>query len=57
MDREQLMIALRKASVDNRLACETAHALSRDLNVPLSEIGKLCNELNIRITACQLGCF
>jgi hypothetical protein len=57
MDREQVIIALRKASVNNRLACETAHTLSRELNVPLSEIGKICNELKIRITACRLGCF
>lgn len=57
MDREQLIIALRKAAVNNRLACETAHSLSRELNLPVSEIGKLCNELSIRVTACQLGCF
>lgn len=57
MERDQVIIALRKASVNNRLGCEAARTLSRDLKVPLSEIGKLCNELNIRITACELGCF
>lgn len=57
MDREQLIIALRKASVNNRLGCEAARALSRELNVPVSEVGKICNELDIRITACELGCF
>jgi hypothetical protein len=57
MDREKLIEAIQEASEANRLTCEKAHDLSRTLNVPLREIGELCNDLKIRITACQLGCF
>jgi hypothetical protein len=57
MRKEQMQEAIRKAVVNNRLSCETAHALSQELNVPLREIGTLCNELKIKISACQLGCF
>jgi len=57
MDREKLIEAIQRASEANRLTCEKAHDLSRALNVPLREIGSLCDELKIRISACQLGCF
>jgi hypothetical protein len=57
MVREQLIEAIKKASAGNRLTCEKAHELSEKLKVPLQEIGVLCNELKIKISACQLGCF
>lgn len=57
MTREKVIEMIRAASTDNRLTCEKAHALSAALNVPLSEIGALCNELKIKLAACQLGCF
>jgi hypothetical protein len=55
--QEKIIEALRAASDNNRLTCEKAHALAEELNVSLREIGVLCNELNIKISACQLGCF
>ena len=55
--KEQLQEAVRNASRDNRLTCERAHELGKELGVTLQEIGAVCNELNIRINACQLGCF
>jgi hypothetical protein len=57
MDRERIREAIRAVSTAGRLTCEQAHDLSRDLDVPLSEIGVVCNELKIKIAACQLGCF
>jgi hypothetical protein len=52
-----MMKAIRNAAVDNRLSCEKARALAKELNVPVREIGAHCNELKIRIAACELGCF
>lgn len=55
--KEQLVEAVRNAAVANRLSCEKAHELGKELGVPLGEIGAVCNDLKIRITTCQLGCF
>jgi hypothetical protein len=55
--REQIGDAIRKASRDNRLSCEAAHAIGKELTVSLQEIGAVCNELKIKIASCQLGCF
>jgi hypothetical protein len=57
MTREKIIEAIQTASINNRLSCENAYAISGSMNVPLKEIGALCNELKIKITACQLGCF
>lgn len=57
MTREKIIEIILNATVDSRLSCEKAHDLSRQLNMPLKEIGLLCNELKIKIAACQLGCF
>jgi hypothetical protein len=55
--REELREAVKNASSEGRLTCEKAHDLGKELGVPLQEIGAICNELNIRIKECQLGCF
>ena len=57
MTREKVVEAIRMASVDNRLSCEKAHDLAKELDILLPEIGAICNELKIKIAACQLGCF
>lgn len=57
MTREKIIETIRSGAVNNRLTCEKAHELSATLQIPLREIGALCNELKIKISACQLGCF
>jgi hypothetical protein len=57
MNREKLIEAIRAASLQNRLSCEKAHELSAAHAISLREIGEVCNDLKIKIAACQLGCF
>lgn len=57
MRREDIMEEIRRAAVNGRLACEKAHELAAKLKVSLKDIGMLCNEMKIKISACQLGCF
>jgi hypothetical protein len=57
MTREKIAEVIRNSSTGNRLTCEQAHVLAKELKVTLQEIGALCNELKIKISACQLGCF
>ncbi len=57
MTREKLIEAIQAAAIKNRLSCEKAHEISAALNVPLKEIGALCNDLKVKIMACKLGCF
>ena len=57
MEREKIVLEIKAASQDGRLTCEAAHGLSARLNIPLKEIGVLCDQLKIKISVCQLGCF
>jgi hypothetical protein len=57
LSKERLLKAVEEAAKDGRLSCERAHELGRKLGVELKEIGAACNELKIKIKACQLGCF
>lgn len=47
----------KRAGDDHRLACSEAFRIAADLDVPVAEVGRVCNELGIKIVACQLGCF
>ncbi|MEK6700238.1 MAG: hypothetical protein AABZ10_14500 [Nitrospirota bacterium] len=57
MTRMELIQAIQDAAVNNRLTCERAHLLAGELKVTLKELGAICNELEIKISACRLGCF
>lgn len=46
-----------QAGGDKRIACADAFKIARDLDVPIAEVGRTCNELGIKMAQCQLGCF
>ncbi|MGD9581432.1 MAG: hypothetical protein AB7V50_08665 [Vampirovibrionia bacterium] len=39
------------------LTCVEAFKVAEELNVSLKEIGECCNEAEIKLRNCQLGCF
>jgi hypothetical protein len=40
-----------------KLTCDEAFKLSKELGAGTAEIGRICNQQNIRICKCQLGLF
>ena len=40
-----------------RLSCVDAFSLHAKHGIPLPTIGAICDNENIRLTRCQLGCF
>jgi hypothetical protein len=52
-----IAVIKKQAGEDNRLACGDAFRIAADLDISVAEIGRVCNELGIKIVACQLGCF
>jgi hypothetical protein len=60
MDKKEELVdaVLRLADDDGRrLACAAAFALAGDYKTEIAEIGRICNENNVKICKCQLGCF
>ncbi len=57
MDKEKLEKEIRLKLRNNKLSCKNAHKIAAETGCRLSEIGDLCNQLEIKIVGCQLGCF
>ncbi len=39
------------------LPCKKAFSIASEVGVPIAEVGRICNEIKIKIVGCQLGCF
>ncbi len=55
--KEKIKASLRESSADGRISCPLARKIAKDLSVPFKEVGEAANELKIKITDCELGCF
>ena len=49
----------RTEDVDDKkkLPCAQAFKIAEEFNIAIIEIGRICNQQNIKICNCQLGCF
>lgn len=54
---QEVVEAVKKEAVDNRMQCKRAQELAGELGVPIAVVGRALDLLNIKITECQLGCF
>ena len=62
MDRDKDLTdaVLKRAKLENgtkKLNCAEAFELAKSLDAQIAVIGRICNEQNIKICNCQLGCF
>ncbi|MCX8034104.1 MAG: molybdopterin-guanine dinucleotide biosynthesis protein MobB [Thermodesulfovibrio sp.] len=48
---------LKERSNDGKITCSEARKIAEELKVPYIEVGKMANELKIKIRKCELGCF
>ena len=57
MDRSKLEDVIRERAKDGKLPCPVAFKIAEDFGISRKEMGKLLNEIKIKISQCQLGCF
>jgi len=50
-------IIQKKLQNDGKLSCSDAFAIAKENNISTTTVGNECNNLNIKIKGCQLGCF
>ena len=55
-DQEVRDLIMEKQS-NSRIACATAFRIAEKAGRSLKEIGRLIDEMKIKIHSCQLGCF
>lgn len=54
---EKIRLSLRETSVEGKISCHLAKKIAEELSVPYREVGKVADEVSIKITDCELGCF
>ena len=57
MENTELKDKLLALARDCKIPCALAFKLAAESGVKIAEIGKMADELEIKITSCQLGCF
>jgi hypothetical protein len=61
MDTEEIKKIVLEETVEvegkKKLSCPKAFEISKNHSISLKEIGDCCNENEIKIFGCQLGCF
>ena len=57
MDRKELEEIILAKAKDGRLPCAVCFKIADDLGIPKKELTKVLNEMKIKISECQLGCF
>ena len=57
MMEDKVKEEIRKKAENNRLPCTVAREIAREFSVSYKEVGRAADELKIKITECELGCF
>jgi hypothetical protein len=57
MENEQLVQKIKLQAKDGKIACKHALKLAEEEIITPKALGKILNELNIKVMSCQLGCF
>jgi LAO/AO transport system kinase len=57
MEPEELKQRILKVQKEGRITCAQARSIAEETGAPYAEIGRLCDELDLKIKACELGCF
>jgi hypothetical protein len=57
MSKDEIKTRIKAAAQEGMIPCPAAFRLAEELGISRREMGEFLNELRIKITNCQLGCF
>jgi len=57
MDRKGLEQEIKKRTKDGKLPCGVCFSIAEEFGISNKEMGKTLNEMKVKISQCQLGCF
>ena len=57
MDRDKLEKVILKKAKAGKLPCAMCFKIAEDFGISKREMGKILNEIKVKISQCQLGCF
>ena len=57
MDREKLEKVIKEKAIGGKLPCVVCFKIAEDFKISKNKMGEILNEMKIKISQCQLGCF
>jgi len=57
VDRDKLEKVILEKAKDGKLPCAMCFKIAEDFGISKKEMGKILNEIKVKISQCQLGCF
>ena len=57
MERQKLEKAILDKARNGKIPCALCFKIAEDFGITKREMGKILNEMKIKIGQCQLGCF
>lgn len=58
MDKnQQLEERIKQVAKEGKISCAQARKVAVEFDVAPRKIGELCNQIEVKICACELGCF
>jgi hypothetical protein len=55
--KDKIKELLKEKAVNGKISCPVARNIAEELSVPYKDVGRNADELRIKITGCELGCF
>jgi hypothetical protein len=55
--KDKILEEIKKKATDGKLPCAIARKIAEELGVSYKVVGEAADDLHIKITNCQLGCF
>ena len=57
MERDKVIEAIKQRATEGRISCAVCFQIAEEYDIPKRELGKLLDELGIKVIQCQLGLF
>ena len=57
MDRKRLEETILEKAKNGKLPCAVCFKIAEEYGISKKEMGKILNEMKVKIGQCQLGCF
>ncbi len=54
---KELEEKIKSSLVNGKLPCAVAFKIAKQLKISPKEVGEACNQISVKISSCQLGCF
>jgi hypothetical protein len=55
--KDKIVEEIKQKAIKGKLPCPVARGIAEELAVSYKDVGRIADELGVKITNCELGCF